>query len=321
MANRVKDILIDIGSGDLLFSTEKNKSIRYFDIIRWAAVYDSNQKLAYYNAYVYIPLSRINDLKADDDGRYILYFHVNYEPKDMPFTLYLVTDNGEGGYRGIDQSECAFPVLSWCVIPDTDSEELNVSELLYINVDGYYAANLIFVQNGQDVAYIYSAGNKDFGIGISDEQSAQLLSLCGLGKHYRYPLSGVDVTKYVNSVVGYSDLYKRISEEFNNDGIDAQNIGFDSSTGKIDVQFKHEENIVEPTVLIGVENLDDADITDDMLNEVAEYYDFETLDTDYDAVVPDDREIPEAKLKSCFANGIWIGDYPWTGKYLWKGTW
>ena len=317
MANRVKDILIDVESGDIALSSEKNKALNYYEVI-WGSLFPDDGSTLYAN--IFLPLLSISSLKADSVGRYKIHFHTPYIPQATPFQIRLVTTDGDDGYAKIAQNACRFPVTSLAYLPGGNLLRINASELPFINMDGYFVANLVFGNDSPNSAYIYSAGNVDLGVGISDEQSAQLISLCAPGKYYRYPLSGVDITKYVNTVVGHTDLSKRISEEFGKDSIDAQSVDFNSSTGKIDVQFKHEEMRSEQSVLVDIPELDTdlIDITDSLISDVATDISFEELDVDYDNL-DFDMDIPDASLESCFANGIWIGAYPWTGAELWKG--
>jgi len=315
MANRVKDILIDVDSGDIALSSKKSKTLSYNEII-WGPLFNDDGSTLYAN--IYIPSYNISGLKADGLGRYTILFHTDYVPDATPFQIRLVT-KVDDEWAKIPQNNCRFPVTSLAYLPGGNLLRINASELPYINLEGYFVAELVF-GTGTNSAYVYSAGNMDLDVGVSDEQSAQLISLCAPGKYYRYPLSGVDITKYVNTVVGHTDLSRKISDEFGKDGIDAQGINFDSSTGKIDVNFKHEEGRSENIELVDVEELDTdlIDVLDSLISDVATDISFEELDVDYETLVFD-MDIPDASLESCFANGIWIGAYPWTGAELWKG--
>jgi hypothetical protein len=315
MAKRVRDILLDIDSGDIQLSSESNQSLNYYEII-WGSLFNDDGDTLYAN--IYIPSYNISSMRADSAGRYKLNLHTTYQPKATPFQIRLVT-KVDGVYERISQASCRYPVVSNAYLPGGNQLRINASELIFINLDGYYVAEFVFGTES-NTAFIYSAGNADLGIGISDEQSAQLLSLCAPGKYYRYPLTGVDITRYINTVVGYTDFSRRISEEFEKDGIDADSIDFDSATGKIDVVFKHEEGVDSPEVLVDPAylGLEDVDITDALISSIASDISLDDLDVDYDNL-DFDYDIPSAILESCFANGIWIGAYPWTGAELWKG--
>ena len=315
MTKRVRDILLDIGSGDVRLSSEGSRSLNFYEVI-WGSLFGDDGNTLYAN--IYIPSYNVGSMKADSAGRFTLNFHTAYQPSATSFRIRLVT-KVDGEYQKIDQSSCAFPVVSDACLPGGDQLTINASELMFINMEGYYVAELVF-GNGGNMSFIYSAGNVDFGIGVSDEQSAQLLSLCAPGKYYRYPLTGVDITRYINTVVGHTDFSRRISDEFEKDGIDADNIGFDSSIGKIDVVFRHEESVKVPETLVDPINLglEDVDVTDDFISAIATDVDLDDLDVNYNFLDPGD-DVPSVRLESCFANGVWIGAFPWTEAELWKG--
>ena len=177
-----------------------------------------------------------------------------------------------------------------------------------------------FYDNFYNTAYICTSGDGDFMVGYSDDQSAQLLSICGPGKHYRYPTTGVDVTKYINSVVGHTDLGDVASEQFNENGTSIQEMSFDSLTGDMQIVFNHENYEDEDDNLLSVELLDleSISVTDEILAIVADEVDISDFDIDYDNM-EFDITVPDTLLMSCFANGVWMAEMPWTGTELWKG--
>ncbi len=315
MAKRAKDILINIGSGDFTLAQDGRKTLNYHEII-WGALFPDDDNETLY-ANIYIPPYELDNIKPED-GRIKVYFHTDYKPvSDLLYIRFVTKSEPNYDYAKIDQSEYDFPVESLALFPSSN-RELYASELFSINSDGDYVAELVFGEI-ENRAYIYSAGNVDFEIGISDEQTAQLLSLCAPGKYYRYPLSGVDITKYVNTVIGNTDFSERINEEFRRDNIDAQSVDFDSLTGAINVQFMHEQSDGDGSAVIDVSNLDTnvIDVTDTLLADVSANISLEELDFDYDSIAMD-ADTPEELLDSCFGNGNWIGLYPWTWQHYWK---
>lgn len=312
MTKRVRDILINVGEGDLALTSEERKTLNYNDVI-WGALFDDDEENVLY-ANVYVAPYNIEKLSADDDGRYIINFKSDYYPLAANFLIRLVT-KFDDEYVKIEQENCAFPVLSAAYMGKS-TDRIFASELFFIDSEGYYMAEMFF-DNEKNKSYIYSAGNIDFNIGISDEQAAQLLSLCAPGKYYRYPISGIDITKYVNTIVKYTDFAERISNEFGDDNIDAQSVDFDSDTGKIDVLFNHEIKPEDDDNLVAVENLDEdiINVLDSDIENVD--VDLEELDIDYSQIIFP-IFIPNAILESCFANGVWMDEYPWTDDELWK---
>ena len=150
-------------------------------------------------------------------------------------------------------------------------------------------------------------------------QSSQLLSICEPGKYYRYPTSGIGTTKYIGSVVSNTDLGDKIIEQFKNNGISVQDAEFDASTGELQVIFFNEE-IDQDEGLLEISELDvsEVDVSDEELAAIEANLNIDDYNVNYDDLIFD-IDTPDASLESCFANGIWIGAYPWTGAELWKG--
>ena len=94
-----------------------------------------------------------------------------------------------------------------------------------------------FNDSNFNVAMIYSAYQTDIEVDEADNQSAQLLSLCGPGKYYRFPANGVDITKYINSVVANTDLGQKLQSEFESDSKVISDATFDSGTGDLNLAF------------------------------------------------------------------------------------
>ena len=299
MAKFVRDILVNVGSGDLRFSAGDIISHLYFDIL-WGSLFNDDGEELYAN--VLIPSRHFNKLVADEDGRCLVYANTPYCPDTRTFTVRLILLNNDNSYSKIEQSNCDFPVLSESL--------MGASELPSVDVDG----NFVF-QLKDNVANVYSANHTDFLIGGSDLQSSQLLTICGPGKYYRYPTTGIDTTGFIGSVVSYTDLGDRISEQFENNGISVQEADFNSGTGELQIVFFNEE-IEDSDGLLPIDQLDlsSLDITDEMLGGA----NLDDCDGDYyDGLIPD-IEVPEI-IASCFGNGVWMGRMPWTGDVKWKG--
>ena len=315
MAKTVRDILVNVDSGDLLLSAGDMSSRLFLNKV-WGILFeDDNANTLYAN--VIIPSRKLNKLVADDQNRYLLYVKASYYPYNTPFQVRLVLDNN-GTYEPIEQPSCRFPVLSLAYIPGKELMRCNASELPGININGNYLFKLEFGQ-GSNTAYVYTADNTDLLVGGSDLQASQLLSVCEPGKYYRYPTTGIGVTKFIGSVVQHTELGDKIIEQFQNNGISVQDADFDARTGELQVIFFNEE-IDEDSGLLDVSEIDlsSLDVTDEELSAIASEIDLDDYDVNYDNL-PFDIEAPDASLESCFANGIWIGAYPWTGAELWKG--
>lgn len=316
MAKTVRDILVNVDSGDLLLSAGDMGSHMFFNIV-WGSLFDGDNANTLY-ANVIIPSRKLSKLVADEQGRYLLYAKATYYPYNQPFQVRLVSDNN-GTYEQIEQANCRFPVISLAYLPGDTLMTVNASELPYINIDGNYLFKLEFGSNNSNKAYVYTADNTDMLIGDSDLQSSQLLSICEPGKFYRYPTTGIGVTKFIGSVVSHTELGDKIIEQFENNGISVQDANFDTRTGELQVIFFN-EGIEEDLGLLDVAdlNISEIDVTDADLADIASEINLDDYDVNYDTL-SFDIDAPDASLESCFANGIWIGAYPWTGAELWKG--
>ena len=113
-------------------------------------------------------------------------------------------------------------------------------------------------------AIIFGGGEMDIVTDESHDQEAQLLSLCAPGNLYRFPISGIDAFKYVNSVPSLTDLGINIIEQFESDGKSVSAASFDADSGNIFVEFTvHEQSeSIENTVSQSKDSyeFDDADL-------------------------------------------------------------
>ena len=316
MAKTVRDILVNVDSGDLLLSAGDMSSHLFFDIV-WGILFDTDNANNLY-ANVIIPYRKLSKLAVDDQNRCLIYARAKYHPYDRPFIVRLVQLNTDGTYDQILPTNLRFPLESIAYMPDKDLM-VNASELPYININGNYLFKLEFGANNNNKAYVYTADNTDLLIGGSDLQASKLLSICEPGKYYRYPTTGIGATRFIGSVVSHTELGDKIIEQFKGNGISVQDADFDARTGELQVIFFNEE-IEEDLGLLDVGELDleEVDISDEALAAIASEIDLDDYDVNYDTL-PFDIDAPDASLESCFANGIWIGAYPWTGAELWKG--
>lgn len=309
MSKTVRDILIDVGSGDLKFTTGEMGNGTVFNIV-WGRLFDSDGFDVLY-ANIVIPTRKIQKLEADDDGRYLIYAKAAYFPALREFTVRLVEITTNKRYQEIDQESCTFPVLSYAY-NQTGERRLNACELPGINVDGNYA--FVFEFGDEDnTARVYTADRTDFYIGGSDIQSAHLLAICDAGKYYRYPTTGIGTTNFIGSVVAHTELGDKITKQHQDNNIPVQEAEFDASTGELQVIFFN-EGIKDDENLLDVDDLDmdGMDVTDEVLYEISSEIDI----TDY--VDMYDTDFLNVNVLSCYANGVWIGSYPWTSDNFWR---
>ena len=315
MAKTVRDILVNVDSGDLLLSAGDMSAHLFFDIV-WGSLFnDDNANILYAN--IIIPQRKFSKLQPDSQSRYLVYARTAYYPYNQPFQVRLVLLNNNGEYEHISQSVSRFPVESLAYMPGETLMRVNACELPAINIDGNFLFKLEFGTTN-NVAYVYTADNTDLLVGGSDLQSSQLLSICEPGKYYRYPTSGIGTTKYIGSVVSNTDLGDKIIEQFKNNGISVQDAEFDASTGELQVIFFNEE-IDQDEGLLEISELDvsEVDVSDEELAAIEANLNIDDYNVNYDDLIFD-IDTPDASLESCFANGIWIDDYPWTDDELWQ---
>lgn len=308
MANTVRDILVDIKSKDLIFSDKDKKSRVYYDVV-WGVLFPNDGEDELF-ANIIIPPNKISKIGNDENT---IFISAAYIPQDTSFKFRFVTYFGNG-YAEISQNNCPFPVVSTAYTLNNGDHAISASELVTINSDGIFCVKFVDY-NDNNRGYIYNGEKTDFTIGYSDNQSAQLLSYCGPGKYYKHPLSGIDIIKYINTVVEQTDFFSVASEQFNGNNTAIQEMGFDSATGDFQVVVSPEQYI-DDEELLDVDQLDlsSLDITDEMLGGA----NLDDCDGDcYDGLIPD-IEVPEI-IASCFGNGAWMGRMPWTGDVKWKG--
>lgn len=114
---------------------------------------------------------------------------------------------------------------------------LTPAKLMLVNTDGYYA----IIQKNTKI-YIYSAARIDFLIENSVQQSAKLLCLCAPGKSYRYPLSGINLEKYLGSIIERTNIGQKLIEELEDDGISIDNAEYDISSNNLSLGIANSEN-------------------------------------------------------------------------------
>ena len=316
MAKTVRDILMNVDSGDLLFSAGDMSTHLFFNI-EWGSLFNNDSASTLY-ANIIIPSRKLSKLVVDDQGRYLVYAKATYYPYDTQFIVRLVLDNN-GTYEKIQQSNCAFPIESRAYFPDSQMR-INASEMPYVNIDGNYLFKLEFGNNNNNNAYVYTADSTDLLIGGSDLQASQFLAICEPGKYYRYPTTGIGAMGFIGSVVHHTDLGDKIIEQFKDNGVSVQDAEFNSRTGELQVIFFNEGVEDEEDLnLLDVSEIDisEIDVSDADIEAAASNIDLGDYDIDYDALLLN-TPLPDAFIESCFANGIWISSYPWTRDKYWK---
>jgi len=115
--------------------------------------------------------------------------------------------------------------------------ELTPAKLMLINPNGYYA--FIPVDN---VYHVYTAANTDFLITNTSVQAAKLMCLCAPGKNYRYPTTGVGLSKYLNSIIERTDIGAQLLKELSDDGIFLDSADYNTETYDLQLGLANSDN-------------------------------------------------------------------------------
>ena len=251
----VRDLMIDMQEHDLLIVDKSLASVPMFDAV-WDNIFDEDHECDALICNIIIPEAYWGMIKYEN-GELICRFKSPYIPDTRHFRIrlvglqygqYFLFENIRGMY--------GLPVHSFALSKNI-AAPISASMLPFIDIEGEYLVKLMQSEKNEilDKAYIYSAKSSDLSINFSDDQAAQLLSLCGPGNSYRYPMTGVGIAKYLNCIVEHSDLHEVLENQFNGDNKPIQNAEFDNETCKLDVLFSPEKEIAD-TDLEAVENLD-----------------------------------------------------------------
>lgn len=232
-----KDILIDTNTGDSLVP-DKDKKIEYFDVV-WGRLFDDDRHF-YMN--IVVPYKYMDKLKYDENGEFICNVHADYCPVMSYFFVRFVSlISSTGKYLSLQDNIGSVPLPSEALYLSqfTSTPQLiKASQIYLIDENGYLS--ILFKQFNQGSytrAILCSSGGVDFKVGGGDSQSAQLLARCAPGKYYRFPTSGLDITKYINSVVEHTALKNELVSEFQKDYKNVTDASFDTSNGNLNIVF------------------------------------------------------------------------------------
>jgi len=289
----VRDLMIDIKEHDLLFEDKSSATEPVFDTV-WGNLLSADKEADFLICNIIIPEAYWSIVKYDDNGEMTCRFTSAYKPEIKNFNLRLVgLKDGEYNLFSNIRDKYGVSVRSYAFSRNL-AASIYACQLPFIDIDGEFVAKFVQNQNNEvlDKAYIYSSKQSDISVGYSDDQAAQLLTLCAPGKSYRYPTTGVGITSYLNTVVAHTDLEDVLKVQFDMDKKPIQSADFDSTTGGLEAIFSP-ENEEEDT---GLESLDNLNVnffnifTDDyvrkniVLNELVDT-DFIKLLAGYDNIL------------------------------------
>lgn len=246
-----KDILVNTNTGDFLM-TEHDAKVTYWEVV-WGKLF-STDTMEYMN--IVVPDWYLSNIRYTDD-EYICQVHADYYPVDEIFQARFVVGYSDGYVNAVSLDSNVIQPVTVIFYPNTSGESINIlaSQLSMIDVNGYFKLKFKRYVNGNyQNAVIYQAEDSDFSIGDSDNQSAQLLARCAPGSYYRFPGLGVDLTKYINSIVGHTQLVQSLVDEFKSDSKTVIEAEFNNENGDLNVSFSgtreaNDYNLTDPDLL------------------------------------------------------------------------
>lgn len=235
--------MLDMNERDLLMEDKSNAAIPTFDSI-WGNIFNEDKEIDVLICNIIVPEAYWSMI-GYEDGEMTCRFTAAYMPDTRNFRIRILgLREGKCYVFSRIRGEFGLPVNSY-VLSKNIAAPIPACMLPYIDIDGEFIVKM--VQNSKtevlDKAYIYSAKSTDISVNYSDDQASQLLSLCAPGKSYRYPTTGVGISKYLNCVVDHSNLFKVLEEQFNADYKPIQEADFDNETCKLDVLCSPEDEV------------------------------------------------------------------------------
>lgn len=280
--------MLDMSERDLLLSDKSSPTEPVFDSV-WGSLFDEDARNDVLICNIIIPEAYWKMAKYTDN-EVCFRFTASYKPVAATFRIRPVAlKNGNYNLFSGIRGDFGIPVSSYALSRNI-AAPINASMLPYVDIDGEFTVKLVKSELNEllDKAYIYSSKATDITIGYSDDQASQLLSICNPGNSYRYPTTGVGITKYLNSVVAHSDLEDVLEKQFNSDSKPIKEADFDNETCRLDVIATPEQEQSD-TGLDSIENMavDFFSLFDDeyvrrniVLNELSDV-DFLSLLNDY----------------------------------------
>ena len=206
-----RDILLDINECDILLANNSVSNEPCFDV-EWSGSL----------CKIMIPATYSSSVKYTD-GEFVCRCRIPYKPLNSVFTIAVYVGGAASSVITGGEAKCY-------LFGSLTATSLKACQLPIVNHNFVYQIQFV---SGKSGAFVYSGEVTDLAIGPSDNQVAQLLSLCAPGKNYRYPTTGVDITRYVNTVVNYTDMQSRLKEQFLADHKELYGVAFDDKTGEI----------------------------------------------------------------------------------------
>lgn len=214
-----KDINIGIDSRDIQFKLTDIPSFQ--NTFSWI---DYPTGLS---RYIYGEITLPHTIPAQsllDSG---IVVNVPYTPLYKEFYVRFKRELIDGYYDYIQNPSIGGEWFLVTRIDNGGTTPLFASELLLISQS---TINLRY-QDGEMVAY--SGYTTDLEIIPAYNQNTNLLLICAPANHYRYPISGVNIQKWLNGNVNKQDYLERLKEEFYKDGVIVNNAVYNESENQL----------------------------------------------------------------------------------------
>lgn len=214
-----KDINIDINSRDIQF--------QYTDIPTFQNSFSWINNPTGLSRYIYGEITLPHTVPAQsllDSG---LVVNIPYTPLYKEFYVRFKRELIDGYYDYIQNPKTGG---EWFLVvrPEDDGTiPVFASELLLISLG---TLNFRYLE-GEMV--VYNGQVTDLDIIPAYNQNTNLLLICAPANHYRYPISGVNIQKWLNGNVNKQDYLERLKEEFYKDGVIVNNAVYSESENKL----------------------------------------------------------------------------------------
>ena len=264
-----QDIHINVDSKDVVLKRNVPTNTVIYETV-WGKLFDTDTDDLLY-ANVIVPWKYEGTVKISQDGNYTCHAHIPYCPNECDFMIRIVIDKG-GVYELANPAQL---LIAPCI---SNLENFSLFEPIYacklplISIEGYFT--IMFRKESayyDTVARIYSFGITDLNVCLALPQESHLLSICDYGKLYRYPLTGVGITRYINSIVAHTNLAEKTQNEFMADNIPVYSASFNAITGKLSVQASEGTLYREEPKLTDIASLD-MSVFDKMTDDLLQYY-------------------------------------------------
>lgn len=246
-----KDILVNTNTGDFI-TPEHDAKASYWEVV-WGKLFETDT-MEYMN--IIVPDWYLGHIRYVND-EFVCQVHADYNPSDEAFQARFVVSYDDDYTNAIELDSNVIHPVTVVYYPNTSGESISImaSQLPMVDINGYF--KLLFkryVKGNFEYAVIYQSEDSDFKTGDSDDQSAQLLARCAPGSYYRFPGLGVDLTKYINSVVDHTQLIQSLVDEFKSDSKTIIEAEFNNANGDLNVVFSgtreaNDTNLTDPDLL------------------------------------------------------------------------